>query len=167
MVALSVKSTKNIMGALLMTEAFDDFEVCEVTITTFNTFSIDGHIEKNFYTSEEINDMQEGLPIFSSWKDIRPICFSLIKGKKTPVSFKFILQANSRLIDELCSNAEVTVQRDLIKGLVLNIKYEEGRVNLVSACSYKTFTMDKSLDEAWDKYLPQLLNKLKLDYEEI
>lgn len=167
MVALSINSTKSIMGALLMTEAFDNFRVEEVTISTFNTFSIDGHINKDFFTSEEISEAPNGLPVFSSWQEIKPICFQLIKGKKTPVSFRFILHADDSLIDEFCQKDELTISRDMIKGLILNIRYENGKVNIITGCSYNSFVMDKSMDNIWDKYLPHLLSDLKIDFEEI
>lgn len=166
MISVNLLSTKNIMGALLIQEHFDDFYVEDVTISTFNTFTLDGHINKDFYTTEEISNMENGLPVFSSWKDIRPICFQLIKGKKTPVSFKFVLHANEDLISKICEQPEVTIQKNLVKGLILNIRYEEGKVTIITACSYNTFVMDKSLDPAWDKYLPKLLTSLNLDFEE-
>lgn len=167
MIALGIKSTKSIMSALLMSEAFDKFNVEDITITTFNTFSIDGHINKDFYNSEEIEAMENGLPVFSSWKEIRPVCFELIKGKKTPVSFKFVLQANSELVSLLAKDPASNLSSDMIKGLVLNIKYENGKVTLITGCSYNSFVMDKSMDMLWDRYVPRLLNELKIDFDEI
>lgn len=167
MIALSINSTKSIMGTLLASEAFDSFKVEEVTLTTFNTFTIDGHMNKDFFTSEEISEMENGLPVFSSWQEIKPICFQLIKGKKTPVSFKFVLLANNTLVNELCDKDEVSISPDMVRSLVLNIRYENGKVNIITGCSYNSFVMDKSLDQAWDKYLPHFLADLKIEFEEI
>lgn len=148
------------MNALLMTEAFDDFYMEEVTLTTYNTFQIDGHMNADFYSSDEIAALPEGkLEPYSKWRDIRPVCFSLIKGKKTPVSFKFVLHAPDKIVYALCENPEA------VKGLVLNIRYEQGKVSIITATSYHTFIMDKSLDQIWDKYLPNLLTKLQIDFD--
>ena len=43
MISLQIKNTKSFMNTLLVSEQFDSFEVEEATITTFNTFYIDGH----------------------------------------------------------------------------------------------------------------------------
>ena len=40
------------MGRLLGTEAFDAFLLAEASITTYNTFIIDGHMEKAFFTGD-------------------------------------------------------------------------------------------------------------------
>lgn len=161
MIALQVKNTKGFMNALLVSEQFDSFQVEEVTITTFNTFTIDGHIVKEFYSSDEIADIQE----FSSWNDIRPICFQLIKGKKTPVSFRVILHACPELIDEIASDSDCDVDKNLIRSLVLNIRYENGHVTCVTATSFHTFLMDKSLDIVWDRYIRKLFTEYAIDFD--
>ena len=48
MKAYQIKDVKNFMGRLLGTDAFDSFLLAEASITTYNTFVIDGHIEKIF-----------------------------------------------------------------------------------------------------------------------
>ena len=42
------------MNALLLSEQFDSFLVEEAIITTYNTFHIDGHLVRDFYTNEEL-----------------------------------------------------------------------------------------------------------------
>ena len=64
MTALEIKITKNFMNALLVSEKFDAFLVEDASVTTFNTFEIDGHIVKDFYTSEEIEAAGGALPVF-------------------------------------------------------------------------------------------------------
>lgn len=167
MIALQIKSIKQIMNSLLVTDIFDHFLTEEISITTFNTFTIDGHIEKAFYTNEEIEEYGENMPEFSSWKDIRPICFSLIKGKKTPVSFRFILHADQELIHKTASDKECDVAENLIRSLVLNVRYENGGVILVTGTSFSTFIPDKSVDRLWDAYIRSFLLANQIDFEEI
>lgn len=167
MISLQIKSTKQIMSSLLMSEFFDEYYVEDVILTTYNTFQIDGHVVPEYFTADEVDALPESkLPAYSKWKDIRPICFQLIKGKKTPVSFRFILHANEQLIYDLCNSPEVAIDSSIVKGLVLNIRYEQGKVSVITATSYHSFIMDKSLDQAWDKYLPALLSKLQIDFEQ-
>lgn len=165
MTALEIKITKNFMNALLVSEQFDTFLVEEVSITTFNTFQIDGHIVKDFYTNEEIEDAGGALPVFSSWKDIRPVCFQLIKGKKTPVSFRVILHASPALIEQIASQPDCGVDANLIRSLALNIRYDKGRVTCVTGTAFTTFIMDKSVDTLWDQYIRGFLSRLGLDFE--
>jgi hypothetical protein len=169
MIALEIKNTRNFMNSLLISSQFEDFLVEEVTITTFNTFNIDGHIVKEFYTPDEQEALaKDGRAAeFSTWGDIRPICFDLIKGKKTPVSFKVVLLASDKLVEKIAATPECEVAANLIRSLVLNIRYDNGRVTCVTGTSFTTFVMDKSAEKLYDGYIKQMLFDFGLDFEEI
>jgi hypothetical protein len=169
MLALEIKNTKNFMNTLLVSKQFDSFLVEEAVITTFNTFSIDGHIVKDFYSLEELENLKlEGTSLeFSSWRDIRPVCFDLIKGKKTPVSFRVVLLAANELIEKIAANPECGVAANLIRSLVINIRYDNGKVTCFSGTSFTTFVMDKSTEKIWDGYVKHLFSEFKLDFEEV
>jgi len=169
MIALEIKGTKNIMNALLLSEQFDSFLVEEAVITTFNTFHIDGHLIQDFYSREELEMLERAgkSTAFSCWKDIRPLCFQLIKGKKTPVSFKVVLHAATQLIEKIAADPECQVAANLIRSLVLNIRYNNGRVTCTTGSAFTTFLMDKSAENLWDAYVRQLLSAFGLDFEEI
>lgn len=169
MIALEIKGTKNIMNALLLTGQFDSFLVEEAVITTFNTFHIDGHLVADFYSSEELEELENNQKstVFSYWSDIRPVCFQLIKGKKTPVSFKVVLHAAPQLSEKIAANPECGVAANLIRSLILNIRYDNGKVTCVTGSAFTTFIMDKSVEKLWDAYVRQLLSGFGLDFEEI
>ena len=160
MISLQIKELKNFMNALLLSEHFDFFHIAEASITTFNTFHIDGHIVKDFYSPEE-----EITSDLSLWKDIRPICFQLIKGKRTPVSFRIILQASPELIQKLAASDACEVEANLIQSLTLNIRYEAGKATCITGTSFTTFLMDKTTDAVWDKYIRLFFEKSGIAYE--
>lgn len=151
------------MNALLASKCFDAFLLEEAVIATFNTFHIDGHIVKDFYTSAEQSEITDD---FSLWKDIRPFCFQLIKGKKTPVSFRVVLHAPDTLIEKIAADPECGVAANMIRALALNIRYDNGHVLCVTGCSYTTFLMDKSAEKLWDAYVRRMFCELNIDYEE-
>ena len=168
MTALELKVTKSIMNSLLASEQFDSFLVEEATITTYNTFHIDGHLIRDFYTSEELEEIEQKkkTTLFSYWSDIRPICFQLIKGKKTPVSFKVVLHAAPELTEKIAATPECQVAANLIRSLALSIRYDKGKVTCITGTAFTTFIMDKSVDTLWDAYIRQLLSGFGLDFEE-
>ena len=51
MIALQIKEVKSFMGKLLGTECFDSFLLEEAVITTYNTFHIDGRINREFFSN--------------------------------------------------------------------------------------------------------------------
>jgi hypothetical protein len=169
MTALEIKTTKSFMNSLLVSSQFEQFLVEEAVITTFNTFTIDGHIVREFYTAEELESLEADKKAleFSSWQEIRPVCFSLIKGKKTPVSFKAVLHAPLELIEKIAANPQCGVAANLIRSLVLNIRYDNGKVTCVTASAFTTFVMDKSVDKLWDAYVKSMFSEFGLDFEEV
>lgn len=158
MIAEQIKDVKTFMTHLLINNTFDEFLVNEVTITTYNTFRIDGHINRDFYTEDEFNDLKD--QHLSYWSKIRPICFSLIKGNKTPVYFKIIYALNREQISSIVQQNNISINENDINELFFNIKYENGLLSFTTGCSLKIFTMDKSLENAFDKYISNFISTL-------
>lgn len=149
MIAEQIEDIKGLTFKLFLGEVFDAFLVREVQIVTYNCFTIDGHIKKGFYTKEELEETEE--EEFSTWKKLRPICFSLVKGKKLPLSFHIEFQLSLKELESFLEKTGVSFSSQDINGLYLQIRYEEGKLNYVTGCSLKLFTMDKELERAWDE----------------
>ena len=164
MISLQIKSAKNIMNALLASDSFDAFLLEEAAIATFSTFHIDGHIVKDFYGKDELADTRSD---FSPWRDIRPFCFQLIKGKKAPVSFKAVLHAPREIVEKIAADPECGAAANMIRAFALNIRYENGRVLCVTGSSYTTFIMDKSAEKLWDMHVRRIFNGLHIEFEEL
>lgn len=152
------------MNALLASECFDTYLLEEAVVTTFNTFHIDGHLVKEFYTADELIEHNCE---FSLWKEIRPFCFQMIKGKKTPVSFKVVLHAPRALVEKIAATPECGVAANIIRALALNIRYDNGHVLCVTGSAYNTFIMDKSAERLWDAYVRHMFSELDIDFEEL
>lgn len=167
MKAYQIKDVKNFMGRLLGTDAFDSFLLAEASITTYNTFVIDGHIEKDFFTGD-INDDSILPPYpFSEWKDMRSICFDLIKGKRTPVGFKLILHLKPEIIQQILTDGNASVSLSDIKAFVLNIKYDGSMLTCITATAFYTFLPDKTPDKLWDDFFTHFLSEKEFSFEEV
>lgn len=159
MISLHLSSVKDFMSHLLLSETFDNFLFIEGEIVTFNTFTIDGYIQKSFYPEEE------ELPEYSTWKSLRDYCFSLIKGKRTPLSFKFIFSLSPKNISRLIEQNNLDFQPDQVQGLYMNIRYDGTTLQCITGTSLKTFSMDKSLEHAWDSMVQKYLSQKQISYE--
>lgn len=166
MTALEIKNIKSFMSKFLASDTFDHFLLSEASITTYNTFFIDGRQNKDFFTEEEWNDSSIRPYDYSRWKDIKSLCFHLIKGTHTPVGFKFILHLIPSYVEAILADDSVTVPISEVKALVLIVKYDSGSLTITTGTSLKTFLPDKSADVFWDKYIKLFLEKAVIDYEE-
>lgn len=165
MIALQIQDIKNFMSRLLLSQTFDHFLVVEGSITTYNTFRIDGRLRKDFFTEEELAEHAMNDREFSLWKEIRPFCFDLIKGKKTPLGFKFVFQLSRENTVKLLSGSGITsILPENVSGLLLNIRYDENGLSCITAANLNLFTMDKSLEHAWDEMVKRFLKQQEISF---
>lgn len=162
MIALRIDDIKQVTGKLFLGEMFDRFLVREAAIVTFNTFQIDGHIKQGYYTEHELEENK--IEDLSSWAVIKPICFSLIKGKKLPGSFQISLQTGPADTEKFLAHSRLNIHADQINGLYIHIRYEDGLLYCVTGTSVNFFTLDKSLDMEWDEAVKLFLKKQEILY---
>lgn len=164
MISCKITELKNFMGRLLATDCFDHFLLEEAAITTYNTFTIDGRLKKEFYTSEEWDDASVRPYEFSCWSDVRSICFSLIKGKKTPASLKFVLQLKPEKMKELLSEDSLSLSEQTVKAFIVTIRYGVGSMTCTTGVSLSGFSLDKTAEKLWDKAFLQFLETNGISY---
>lgn len=166
MISLQIKNIRQFMNQFLAGDAFDSFLLEEAMISTYNTFTIDGRENRTFYTSEEWEDKEIRPYEFTQWKKIRPVCFDLIKGKRTPTAFQFVLHLIPDYMSSLLEKNDTAVTADQVKAFVLNIKYDGTALTLITGTAFHTFLMDRTPDALWDRAVRQFLTKRQIDYEE-
>ena len=165
MVALQIQDIKNFMSKLLLSQTFDHFLLIEGSITTFNTFRIDGRIHSDFFTEEEHEERRLRDREFSLWKEVKPFCLELIKGKKTPLGFKFTFQLSKENTTKLLTSSGITsIQPENVSGLLLNIRYDNGALNVITATNLSLFTLDKTFERAWDDMVKRFLKQQEISF---
>ena len=165
MIALQIQDIKNFMSKLLLSPTFDNFLLVEGRITTFNSFRIDGRLHKDFFTADEAEEKTLDTREFSLWKEVKPFCLELIKGKKTPLFFKLVLHLNPANVGKLLAAGGCSIPTEQIKALVLTIKYDGTHAVLTTGTAFHTFVMSKEPDEIWDKAMLQFLLRKEIPYE--
>ena len=164
MIAIKINNKKEFMSKLLVSELFDTFLVEEATIDTFNTFHIDGSLHRDFYKNDPDYIEESFTETLSNWEQLKPICYSLIKGKRTPLGFKLIFHADNKLKTLISESADASFgAKDFTLGL--NIRFSNGDVILTTGTAFTTFTMDKTIEKAWDNYIPSFLEKSDISTE--
>lgn len=163
MTALQIADIKSFMKNFLLTDAFDRFLLLEGTVTTFNTFRIDGTLQKSYYTQEEQELLTERS--LSLWGEVRPFCLELIKGKKTPLSFRFTFQLSASNTARLLAQTGIQIPPEQVRGLLMNLKYDGRTLSCTTGTSLAVFTMDKKLDHAWDDMVQRYFRQQGIPFE--
>lgn len=167
MILCKIKDKKDFMGKLLAGECFDSFLLKEASIHSFVPYLIDGHINKAFFRDEGEDTAAFTTYEYAQWKDIRPVCFDLIKGKRTPTKFMFVLYLKPEAMEAMFDRAGISTTESLVQNPVLNIRFEQGEINITTGMDYSGFTLDKSAEQLWDTTFMKFLDKKEISYENI
>ena len=142
MIALSLPDTRTITAHLFLKETFDRFCLIEGEITTFNTFHIDGHIHRDFFD-----------------------CLNLIRGKRTPLGFRFVFSLSPENIARVTGQSGSAVRPENVQGLYLNFHFDGTSLTCVTGTSFRTFTMAKSLEHIWDEMAQKFFRQHQIPFE--
>ncbi|MCI9209640.1 MAG: hypothetical protein HFI83_02965 [Eubacterium sp.] len=167
MIALQLTDVKTFMNQLLCSELFDRFLLSEASITKDATFTVNGHINPAFYSAEELEtEGLTGLDILP-YSRLRPVCYQLIRGKHTPVSFKFVLTLSPENMKHTLARSDSSFTDNDVKGIFINLAFQNGRLTLTTGISYILFSTDRTLDHEWDGLIKKFLAKNSVSYEEL
>lgn len=153
MLALQIQDIKSFMSRLLLQDTFDTFLLKEAQITTSVTHTIDGRIHKDFFDEPDLSDD------CIAWKEMKGFCFSVIKGKRVPLNFRFIFRLNTANTKKLLESSGIDLVPEQVSGLFLNCHFDGKQLVCTSGTSLAFFTLDKTLDHVWDELLLKFFRK--------
>lgn len=146
MQTITILDIKPFMQLLFQSEHLKSYDFVSADIRTDMTYSLDGHMNKSFFSEEEITSLSLEQKNYLPWSLAREKIFVLIKGKKTPSLLKIVLKVSDEQADTLLSATNSSLNSNDIDGIFLNIIYNENKLNVICGISYRIFTMDKNLE---------------------
>lgn len=155
MIQLFIENSKKFMNKLFKEEIFDNYYVRGITIYCLTKYEISGALDKDYLDAQNTDSINRS---YCLWSEIKPIVFSIIKGNKQPKLLKVILSIDNEKAKEIHENSAT---------LFININYESGELNIITGASQKNFSLDKSLDKAWDKYVTAFLDSIDVSSKNV
>ena len=157
MIALSIIDVKDFMNKLLIGEVFDRFFLVEASVTTFNTFTIDGRLQQDFFDTDTVAMHKSNSIEYSLWRDVKPYCFSVIRGRRTPLNFRIVLQLSHKQTQQILNpsfpDGSVPDCR-----FCLNLQYRNDSLLCPTGVSYTSFCLDKRPEHLWDEIIRKFLS---------
>lgn len=169
MVSFTIHNVGPFMSKLLSSDCFDSFLLEEAVIRMAVTYTIDGHLNKDFYESDADGDSRDPVQrpfLMQPWSEARGICREIIKGKRAPSSFRFTLCLKSEFVTATLKEAPDLQPGTLeaVSALEINIRLDSGGLHLVTGVSMNTFVADKSPDRVWDHTVERFLAGKGIDF---
>ncbi len=159
MLSMTINDIKTFMTRLLSSDSFDPFYLVEAAIKMGISYHIDGHLNKDFFDTDTSHALSRQ---YSYWKEVRPKVFSLIKGNRLPLGCKIILAVPRVSVEQFVEKSGSSFRPEDIEGMYLNIIYDPDNLLITTGISYRVFSMDKSLEHAFDDYVKSFLKGLEL-----
>jgi len=167
MLSVKISDVKLFMNKFLGTEMFDHFLVPNATVNTFVTHHIDGHIQLDFFSDENPDkELLAGDP-YIPFSNIRQYCFEIMKGKRSPLSFKFVFMLSKENQSRTLSSLKSSFSSDDITGMFINLNYQNKQLLCTTGISYRTFTLDKSLESEWERLVTVFLKNNQIICESL
>lgn len=163
MLALHIPDVRDFTSKLFLGNVFDTFYCSEAVFTTYFTCTISGNLKKEFFDSQEAPEDRS----LCLWEELRPYCRALIRGRHTPLYFQIIFQLSHRNVEKLLRLSGLTISAEDISGLYLNCRFERGKLICTTGTSLRIFTMDKSLDQAWDAMIIRFFRQQGIPFQEV
>lgn len=136
-----IEEIKEFMELLFLTEKFDKFCVSTIELKTLVAISIQGNLLHD-WLGEEDRERYAGTE-YVPWKLIRPMVFSLIKGRQTPklMRIQFVHP----------------VENGDYGGL--RIQFMNNELTCISSYSSANFSLDKGKEQIWDEQCHAFFHK--------
>ena len=150
MIAKYAENQRNLMAALLTRDAFDPFELMSGTVTTYAQFTVDGTLRPAFFGEDE------GTPadsLFTPWKDLKGYFLSVIRGRRTPLSFRFVFRLSADDMAALLAGAGLSGAAQSVSSFVLTLSFDGNHILVTTGVSRSAFSMDKRPEQAFDAYI--------------
>ncbi|MBE5965921.1 MAG: hypothetical protein E7255_02990 [Lachnospiraceae bacterium] len=164
MISLKIPEVKIFMAKLLTQNVFDAFLLKEMELATFTSFTISGQFHEAFFTKEELEERGENRATL--WSDVRAIAFAMIKGNKTPLTLKIVFQLPKEQTEKVVERLAGRLRPEEVGGLYMNVRFEKDELHIITGTAIKTFTLDKTLEQEWDKEVRNILRQQGILIEE-
>ena len=118
---------KDFMQHLFNQDTFAKFQVRGIVVHSFTHFEISG---------------EKGEGDFCTWGELRPYVRNIIKGTEKPRIIKIIFALEAP--EATHPNAAA---------LFINVLYDNDKINCTTACSQKSFELNRDVDIVWDNWV--------------
>ncbi len=162
--SFQIQDNLGFMKKLLTDDTFDTFLLSEASITTFAAFQIDGVFHPEYLGTAEAEQLGAEGSGYTLWRRVRPFFFELTKGKNTPLKFRIVFRLAPHNIGKLIMQNGLSISTDQVDGLFLNIHFDGKAITCVSGVSMKVFTLDKTLEHAWDEMLEKFFRREQIPF---
>ena len=149
MKVFKIEDVKEFMQLLFLKENFDKFCLGGMELKTLVSFAIKGNLCTDWL--DGVDKEKYGHMEYVPWKLLRPVAFSMIRGKQSPSMMR--INFVHYMEDGGCGG--------------LRVQYENGQLACISSYTAAHFSLDKSEEQLWDENCKRFLQKNNIVVSEV
>ena len=143
------KEIKEFLNGLFTDERYDSFYLFSLKLDSDVSYDIDGKINRDFYDEKEFEELVE--KDYICWRDMKKTIIGFMREGKLPVKMKLILMFNKDNVNRLIEMNNIPIHPENVRALFMNVLFSDDKLLITTGTSLNIFTMDKTLEELWDK----------------
>lgn len=90
---------------------------------------------------------------------LRPSCLKIMQGKKKPLFFKFVFLLSPENQEKTITRSGTDFTAKDINGMYVHFTYKNEVLTCTTGISYRLFSLDKSLEQEWDRLVQVFLRQ--------
>lgn len=158
MILLNISEIQKTMVHLLARTAFDEFLLEQAEIITFGKMLLSGKRNADWY--DEVVECD-----WLYWNEVKSFVFSYVRGERTPSVMRISLKVSDSLGEKLMQDSGVFAEYlEERPDLNLQIRYEKDTLVVITGITRKIFTMDKTMEFAWDQVVSRFFKELGIAF---
>lgn len=153
--SFQIADIRKFMSQMLLHDTFDAFTLSEATVKTAASFVVDGKINADFFDDDSRPEEE-----YIQYGKIRGFFYDIIKGRSTPVYFKFVFHAPESLKEQIISAADTSLSPSDVNALTFTATFKDGELTVLSGTNMSAFSLDRTIDQQWDRYVENFLDTI-------
>lgn len=164
MLQLIIEDIKKLTDLLFVQETFDHFLMREAHFVTGITVDLDGQLNQDFFDTDELSALPDQRT--ATWGSMKKLCVQIIKGKKLPKRFQIVLKLAEADIPAWLAKNGLNLASETVKGLFITFRYENQQLSCTSGTALSVFSLDKTLEQAWDGQMVRMFKAIDVAVRE-
>lgn len=150
MFVFQITEIRDFTTKLFIGNTFDWFEVTVAEFQTACHFKLDGRLRADYYDDDRKQKLLESNRQFIFWNEVKPLCYQIIKGRRTPLSFRVALNV-SRQVPGLQNVLERAAASGSVSSLNIRFEFSNNKVIGATGVSMSSFSSDRTIEYLWDE----------------
>ena len=135
MTIIEILDIKDFTSKLFLGNVFDSFPLVDALFVTSCIYSIDGHLQSEYFDTDENQKLLDENRQFILWNDMKEYARSIIKGKRLPVQFRILFKIPEELLRTPGSSGSSSDG-------YLNVQYKSNQIICSADVRFASFTPD-------------------------